>query len=105
MARKLKYIAAQPARAHGFTLVEMLIAITLGMLLVIGVSYAYLGTKQTSRMQASLARMQEGARFAFETMALDIRMAGAAGCSIVALPPAPATVNSLDVTNQGYWFG
>lgn len=86
MARKLKYLAAQPDRAHGFTLVEMLIAITLGMLLVIGVSYAYLGTKQTSRMQASLARMQEGARFAFETMALDIRMAGSTGCSVINTP-------------------
>jgi type IV pilus assembly protein PilW len=35
---------------------------------------------QTFRMHDALSRMQEGARYAFENLARDLRMAGAAGC-------------------------
>ena len=64
------------ARSSGFTLIELMISITLGLLLIAGVGYAYLGTRTTNRIQENLAHIQEGARFAFETMSVDIRMAG-----------------------------
>ena len=83
---------AVPANARGFTLVELMISITLGLILVAGVAYTYLGNRTTYRQQDSLARMQEGARYAFETLDFDIRMAGFTGCS------ASTTANVLNPT-------
>jgi type IV pilus assembly protein PilW len=67
-------------RQPGFSLVELMVALALGLTLLLVISYAYLGSKQTFRVQDALSRMQENARFVFETMAFDIRMAGFGGC-------------------------
>ncbi len=74
---------ASPPRSHlrGVTLIELLISLTIGLLIIAGIGYAYLGTKQNFRSQDALARMQEGARTTFEIMDKDIRMAGFNGCS------------------------
>jgi type IV pilus assembly protein PilW len=64
----------------GVTLIEMMISLTIGLMIIAGIGYAYLGTKQNFRSQDVLSRMQEGARTAFEIMAKDIRMAGFTGC-------------------------
>lgn len=72
-----------PVGTHGFTLVELMISITLGLVLVAGVAYTYLGNRTTYRQQDSLARMQEGARYAFEALDFDIRMAGFTGCTVL----------------------
>ena len=91
---------ATPARSmQGLTLIEMMIAMALGLLLIAGVGYAYIGSRQTSRQQDALSRIQEGARFAFETMGVDVRMAGYTGC----MPGVP--INALSAANQAYWFG
>ncbi|WP_413436834.1 PilW family protein [Sulfuriferula sp. GW1] len=81
---------------RGFTLIEMMISLTLGMILIVGVGYAYVGSRQTYRLQDNLARMQEGARYAFETMAFDIRMAGLTGCK------ASTTANVLNPSATWY---
>lgn len=81
---------------RGLSLIEMMISLTIGMVLVVAVGYAYLGGRAASRQQEALARMQEGVRFAFETMTFDIRMAGFTGCR------ARSSVNVLSGTN---WYG
>ncbi len=78
---KSKYLNLMPVRIRGFTLIELMISITLGLVLVAGVAYTYLGNRVTYRQQDSLARMQEGARYAFEALDFDIRMAGFTGCT------------------------
>jgi len=83
---------------RGFSLVELMIAITLGSLVVAGVGYLYLGSRQSFRNTENMARMQESARYALDTMARDIRMAGSLGCTslVEAAPtlgaPIPATL-------------
>ena len=83
---------------RGFRLVELMIAITLGSLVVAGVGYLYLGSRQSFRNTENMARMQESARYALDTMARDIRMAGSLGCTslVEAAPtlgaPIPATL-------------
>ena len=72
---------AARSKVRGFTLVELMIAITLGLVLVAGVAYTYLGNRATYRLQDGLARMQEGARHAFEVLDFDIRMTGFTGCT------------------------
>jgi type IV pilus assembly protein PilW len=79
---------------EGVTLIEMMISLTIGLLIIAGIGYAYLGTKQTFRTQDALSRMQEGARTAFEIMSKDIRMAGFRGCPMNDVD-APVDINVL----------
>ena len=76
----------------GFSLVELMVSSAIGLLLLTGVGTIYIESRATFRQQEVLARMQEGARYAFEVMALEIRQAGYTGCA-----PANATYSSLAV--------
>lgn len=67
-------------RQQGLTLVELMIAITLGLILTAGMLQIFSGSRQTYRVEESLARLQENARFALEQMSNDIRMTSHWGC-------------------------
>lgn len=82
-------------RIRGFTLVELMVALAIGLVLVAAIGYAYLGGRAAYRQQEALARMQEGARFAFESMTYDIRMAGFTGCR---------ANTSVNVVNGNNWY-
>lgn len=68
-------------RQRGLSLVEMMIAITLGMILVAGVIQIFSSSKQTYRVQEAVGRLQENARFALDVLSHDLRMAGNLGCN------------------------
>jgi type IV pilus assembly protein PilW len=68
-------------RMAGLSLIELMIAMTLGLATVGAVGWVYVGTSQTFRSQDAIARLQEGARYAFEVISNDLRMTGAAACS------------------------
>jgi len=61
---------------RGFTLVELLVALTVGLLITLVVTQAYLSGLGTQRAQTSLARAQEASRFAFDALSKAIRRAG-----------------------------
>lgn len=63
-------------RQSGLTLVELLIAMTLGLLILLAVASVYLGSRQTYRMQEENARLQETGRYALEVLGRSIRQAG-----------------------------
>lgn len=67
-------------RQRGMTLLEILIAMTIGLFLVGGILAVYVTTNQSYRVSESTSRLQESARFAFETLANDIRTSGHMGC-------------------------
>jgi type IV pilus assembly protein PilW len=71
---------AVKVRQRGLTLIELLVAMTLGLVLIGGVLSVVVTTRQTLRVNENLARMQEGARFSFELMAREIREAGLVPC-------------------------
>ncbi|MES2369192.1 MAG: PilW family protein [Pseudomonadota bacterium] len=81
----------------GFGLVELMIAVTLGLVLLGGIGYLYVGSRGAFRVTDNLSRMQENARYALDTMSRDIRMAGYIGCGnmasirvrTIANPPVP----------------
>mgnify|MGYP000532936696 FL=1 len=60
---------------RGFTLVEIMVALGLGLFLTAGASQIFLTTKNTNRTQENLSRMQENARFAMYFLTNDIREA------------------------------
>lgn len=64
----------------GFTLVELMIAMVLGLVIVGGVVSVFLANKQSYRTNEALSQVQDHGRTAFEFLARDIRMAGLNGC-------------------------
>jgi type IV pilus assembly protein PilW len=64
---------------RGLSLVELMIAITLGLILTAGVLQLFASNNQTFRTQQATSRVQEAGRLAVEFIASDIRMAGASG--------------------------
>ena len=65
----------------GFSLVEMMVAMTISLVLVLGVATIMISSKRSYNVQQDMARMQENARFAIEFLNKDLRMAGYFGCS------------------------
>lgn len=64
----------------GFSLVELMVASTIGLMVVGSIGYFYLGTRQAYRTTGNLSRIQESQRFALDTLAREIRLAGYVGC-------------------------
>lgn len=63
------------------TLVELMIAMTIGLIVTVAIGQIYLSTRNVYRINENAARLQENGRFAMDEMSRDIRMAGFAGCS------------------------
>jgi len=63
-------------RQRGFSLVEFMVAITIGLLIVAVVSEAYVIATGTQRSQSDKSRIQESMRFAFDSLSYAIRKAG-----------------------------
>ena len=69
-----------PARMAGLSLVEMMIAMVIGLVLMLGVIQVFTASQAASRLSEGAARVQENARFALDFLERDIRMAGHMGC-------------------------
>lgn len=68
-------------RQYGLALVELMIAMVLG-LIVVGAAFAvFLSNQQSYAANEGLNRVQEGARVALELMSRDVRAAGGSACS------------------------
>lgn len=75
-------------RQAAFGLVELLVAMTLGLILVLGVVQVFLASKQTFLVQRSAATVQEDARYVLARIAQELRMLDAYGCVDLARVPA-----------------
>lgn len=69
-------------KIHGFSLVELLVSLTIGMLIVLVICYTYLASNNILRTIEINSRLQENARMAFELISYDVRMAGVSGCHL-----------------------
>ena len=63
----------------GFTLIEVMIALLLGIVIAGGVVGLFASGQRSFRQDQNIARMQDSARFAINELARDIRMAGYTG--------------------------
>lgn len=68
-------------RAGGMSLVELMVALTIGLIILAAVSTVFVNSKVSYTTHESLARLQENGRFALHFLARDLRMAGYYGCS------------------------
>ncbi len=60
---------------HGLTLIELMVALTIGSFLVIGSVQIYSQSREAFIINESIARVQETAQFAMDTIEADLRMA------------------------------
>lgn len=67
-------------RQSGFSMVELMVALVLGLIIIAGVISVMLANKRSYRTNEGLAQIQESARTAHELLARDIRQSGSTGC-------------------------
>lgn len=63
------------AAQHGLSLVELMVALTIGLFLLAGVVTVFGKTRDLYRVNETTARLQETARYAMSTLETDLRMA------------------------------
>ena len=79
-------------QVRGFSLIELLLAMAVGLILVLGVSQVAISARATHASQQAAMLLQDDARFVLGKLIQDIRQAGMFGClataSIDNAPPA-----------------
>lgn len=68
-------VPAHGRRESGMTLVELLVALAIGLFLMVGAFTVYLQTRSTFQLSQTMSRLEENGRFALDTIEPDIRMA------------------------------
>ncbi len=68
------------SRARGLSLIELMIAMVIGLVLLLGITQIFIASRAASRLSEGAARTQENARFALDFLQRDLRMAGHFGC-------------------------
>jgi type IV pilus assembly protein PilW len=82
---------------RGFTLVELMVAMVLGLVVLGGVVNVFLANQQSYRTNQALGNVQDATRVAFELMARDVRGVGMTGCGNAA--------NTItNATNSTAWW-
>ena len=66
--------------ARGFTMIELMVAMLLGLIVIGGVGSVFLAGQQTYRANEALSDVESGSRTAFEMVTRDLRDAGFTGC-------------------------
>ncbi len=66
--------------SNGFSLVELMISMVLGLLLISGMFAVFVGNQRSAALNVELANMQESMRFALNAVSDDVRMSGYQGC-------------------------
>jgi type IV pilus assembly protein PilW len=74
------FIRHREKKQKGITLVELMIAMVIGLLLTAGILQLFVSNKQTYRVTENMSRLQENGRFAMHFLTSDIRMADYWGC-------------------------
>lgn len=67
-------------RQRGFNLIELMIALVIGLIVVLGATSVFLSNKQSYRTNSAIGQIQENARIAFELLTRDLRQARLTGC-------------------------
>ena len=102
----------KPNRQHGFSLIEVMIAMTIGLGISMLVVKIFTASSATYRIADSVGALQETGRVALENIDRDVQMAGFRGCNsnnvnnsaplvnVIATPTG--YLNDLGTSLQGY---
>jgi len=85
----------------GLSLIELMIAITLGFFVTAAMITLFVNSKQNYRLNENMSRLQENARFAMSFLARDVRMADYRACVTTdRLATAIAGTNNTGLNNS-----
>jgi type IV pilus assembly protein PilW len=70
-----------PRDSRGFTLIELMVAMVLGLLVAAGIVTVFASTSSSNKAQNQLAQLQEAGRFAVTRIGTDLRMANGQYCT------------------------
>ncbi len=94
-------------RGHnkGFSLIELVIAMLIGVFLMLGATSLFISNKRIYKEQEAMGRLQENSRFAMQMLISDIRSAGFSGCAHdhsrvenLIIPPPTSPSDAADPT-------
>ena len=68
-------------KQSGFTIVEIMISMLLGLIMMVGVVSLVVGNKRSFQEQTESSLLQENGRFAVQLLNQDLRMTDFVGCS------------------------
>ena len=92
-------------RQTGFSLIELMVALVLGLILTSGVISVYITSKNTYNVNTALGAVQEHGRFSLMFMDPQIRMAGYWGCRKTApIPNYVASDSIYDYTSAVFGY-
>ncbi len=86
-------------RQRGVTLVELMVAMVLGLIFIGGAISLMLANRRSSDTNTGLSQVQEAGRTAFELLSRDLRQAGLSGCD-----NAGRIANVLDTSGGALWW-
>ena len=66
---------ARPRGAAGFSLIELMVALTIGLVMIAGAGFVFAKSRDIYRTMETTARLQENARYAMNIIEADLRMA------------------------------
>ncbi|MCC7247909.1 MAG: type IV pilus assembly protein PilW, partial [Lysobacter sp.] len=95
--------SAPTAAILGLSLIELMVAMVLGMLVVASAGTIFLSNRQTYRATEGMGRVQESGRMAFELMARDLRDAGGMPCGNPDRTEPMRLVNLLINPANAWW--
>jgi type IV pilus assembly protein PilW len=75
-------ISAFHLKQAGLSLIELMIAMLVGLILIAGVLSIFLSSRQSYGINSAVAQIQEHGRFALDFIRHDTRMAGYMGCGV-----------------------
>lgn len=76
-----------PCRMHGLSLIELMVAMVLGLMVAGGFVAVFVATSASYRTQTQLALLQESGRYAMARLTRDLRMASAFYCGRAGAEP------------------
>ena len=74
MKIKHSQIHSKPYSQLGFTLIELMFAVTIGSFLILGAAFAFQEARKTYSVNDTIARLQEQAQFVLDVLEEDVRL-------------------------------
>ena len=81
-------------RCKGLTLVELMIALLLSLMIMVGAVSVFMGSKETMLIEEDLSRVQENFRYIADRLTKDLSLTGYTGCIL------PYSNNSATINNR-----
>lgn len=92
-------LTLQRACQQGFTLIEMMIAMTIGLLIILALSTVIIGAGASSRATSGQSELQTNGRYALDVLKRDVQNAGYYGLTGRGITPNP-NISALPAAND-----